>query len=98
MKIIVKKKGEAEAIPYDIPPEGITLQNVLGDWSLEARPKTPHGEIRVFLWDAHKRPDRIGRIYPARQSVLSFSRPEVKFTRGLLGLDGELKLTRSMKP
>lgn len=98
MKIILKKRGEDEGISYDIPSDGIILPDVLGNWSLEARPKTPYGEIRLLLWSADKRPDYMGRIHPVRQSILNFFHPEVKFRRGLFGLGGALQVTRSMKP
>ncbi len=98
MKLLVKTKGESEALPYQIPPEGTTIHGALGDWDLEARPKTPFGQIRVLLWSPNSKPDWKGRIKPVRTAVLSFSHPEVTFTRGLPGLGDELKITRSMQP
>lgn len=97
MKLILRKNKEEEGIPYDIPPEGITLHNVLGNRSLEARPDTPNGAIRIQIWDPDKTPDWRGKIRPVRQAVLNFSFPEVKFRSGFFGFGDMLRVTRSIK-
>lgn len=98
MKLIMRKNGEKDGISYDIPLEGKSVADALGDWTLEARPQTQHGEIRVFLWNPHSHPDWLGRLKPAREAVLSFFHQQVTFRKGFFGRGGTLQVARSMKP